>query len=682
MPIKTPRIADLSLDELLEREWLITNHLGGYASSTIAGLNTRKYHGLLVAALLPPVKRTVILSRVEEYVQFDGRIDSLASNEYPGVIFPEGHKFLAAFDPQPFPRWAYRSDDWTIEKGVRLVRGQNTVVISYTLLGGVKGVTLEIRPLMGMRPMHELVYQSNLALAPELCGRGPQHYRIAPTPRTPEAFISHDGTLNPAGIWYINHIYRREAQRGYPALEDLWSPCVVRWDLTPGQTVHFVCSTEPTDFAQAVAAANDQAAGASRSGPSPRGEHLDVLISAASRFVARVPAVRVKAMLGETSAGSESTPRDAASIVTTEIPWGSPDIRSGLIAMPGLLLSTGQFDDADRFLRLAADLRRSGVVPSSLLEDASGASYIGADTSLWLIHSASAYFRAVGPGEPQLRWWLSVFESILEDYVAGRASSAGVTIDSDGLLVTRLHGQPTTWMNARTDGSPVTGRDGRPVEVNALWYNALRITADLSARLGRQESAERWIGLAERVKDAFGRRFWNEGANCLFDVVRDAADTGHGGQSDGAIRPNQLFAIGLEFSLLDNERGGAVLEVVRGELLTALGVRTLSPRDPAYRGRYGGDAASRDAAYHQGTAYPWLLGVYVSALLRVRGRCDEARSAAMRVIEPCIRYMEDRGTGMLPELFDGDPPHHPGGAVGAARSVGEVLRVYADLISN
>jgi predicted glycogen debranching enzyme len=235
-----------SLDDLLQREWLCTNGVGGFASSTLACMNTRKYHGLLVAAMAPPVRRMVLLSRVEEVVTMDGWSTSLACNEYPGTVHPEGYRMLAAFRADPYPSWAYQADGWTIEKGLRLIEGENTVLLTYTMLGGSKPVTLEVRPLLAMRPIHELMYQWNGRLVTE--HKSKRHYRVAPTMRTPEVFFAHDGAYTDQAYWYLNTIYRREQDRGYSGLEDLWSPGAVKWTIGPGQTAHFVCSAEPIDL--------------------------------------------------------------------------------------------------------------------------------------------------------------------------------------------------------------------------------------------------------------------------------------------------------------------------------------------------------------------------------------------------------------------------------------------------
>ena len=243
-------LSAMSLHDLMDREWLAVNHLGGYASQSILGLNTRKYHGLLVASMSPPARRMVILSRVEEFVRLSGRVDPISSSEYPGVVHPNGRTFLKAFSPSPYPRWAYQGEGWTIEKNVRLISGENTVVISYTLLAGDRAIELELRPLFALRGIHELMYQSSGRLSAQI--RSPRSVHIAATARTPEVFLAHDGAFDPHPSWYLATIYRRESERGYSALEDVWMPGPIRWKLEPGQTVHFVCSTDPIELDRTI----------------------------------------------------------------------------------------------------------------------------------------------------------------------------------------------------------------------------------------------------------------------------------------------------------------------------------------------------------------------------------------------------------------------------------------------
>lgn len=641
-------LSHLGFDDLVRGEWLATFGNGSYASSTICGLNARKYHGLLVAAMMPPVRRMVLLSRVEETVHFDGQSFDLACNEYPGTIHPRGYRLLRAFHHEPYPRWGYQADGWTIEKELRPIRGRNAVVLSYSLLGGDKAVELELRPLFALRGIHELTYQWNGKLDPQNVSK--THHRIPATSRTPEVFFAHDGVFAPQPCWYLNTIYRREQERGYGGLEDLWMPGVVKWTLAPGQTVNFVCSTEPIDFPKAVEEA--ERLYEKTATPMLIGEPdavAEMLARAGEQFVVR---------------GPEDVPA-----VMAAYPWAAPGGRDAMIGLSGLLLVTGRLEEARRLLEHFADAVRGGLMPSDMAEDGSGYRYYAADTSLWFIHGVGQYHRYGGEEALIQQRLLPVMNQIIDAYRKG--TDLGVAMDGEGLLQTHAPGIPTTWMDAKVGEWVVTPRQGRPVSLCALWYNALRTTADLCRRFGQIGRADELEALAERTREAFNQRFWNEQAQCCYDVVEDD-------RVDGSIRPNQIFAVSLPYPVLEMARHAAVVEKIRGVLLTPHGVRTLAPSETSYQGAYAGSPVARDRAHHQGSAFPWLLGPLVTAHLRLYGRGEQARREARKMLEGCFHYMQGQGLGQLCELFDGDAPYHAGGAVASARSVAELLRCYVE----
>ena len=674
-------VSALSLDEMVGREWLATNALGGFASSTVPGLNTRKYHGLLVAAMAPPVRRMVLLSRVEETVFRDGWPFPLASNEYPGTIYPEGFRLLRAFTHEPFPRWAYQGEGWTLEKSLHLLHGENTVCLAYTLLGGDRPLEMELRPLLALRPIHDLTYQWQGRLTVE-DGPSPaseeargqaygQTHRVPPTGRTPEVFFAHDGdfqgALEPQQTWYFNTIYRREQERGYRGLEDLWLPGLVKFKLSPGKTVYFACSSDPIDLGRVVGqveqrGASVDALSVSFTAPPTNGSATrrapasDVIYTALARaadqFVAALP-----------------HSSDGAMAVISQYPWAPPSVREALIAFGGLFCVTGRHADGRALLVSLAGKVRDGVLASEFPEDGSAPVYRGADVSLWLIHAVHQYLRHSGDEATVRRSLYEPVVRIIDHYRAG--TSLGIAVDSDGLVSTHEPGVGTTWMDAKMGDWVVTQRSGRPVELNALWYNALCVAAELSDRFGHAERAAECLALAVSVKEAFNRRFWNDELVCCFDVVGDK-------RNDASIRPNQLLAASLPYPVLDIDRHELVLEWAMTVLLTPCGVRTLAPDDPGYQSRYFGPVVARDRAYHNGTAFPWLLGPLLSTFIRVRGRGAAARAAAMAMLRPCIDFITGPGTGQLCELFDGSPPHAPGGAPASAAAIGEVLRCYVE----
>jgi predicted glycogen debranching enzyme len=339
-----------------------------------------------------------------------------------------------------------------------------------------------------------------------------------------------------------------------------------------------------------------------------------------------------------------------------------------MIDLPGLLLVTGKLTTARAVLEYFAGLVKDGLMPSEFPIDGGAPKYRGADVSLWFINSLREYLRYSGD-EKTVERLFDVVDGILSAYEKG--THLGVRADAEGLLLSGSGGIGATWMNAEIGDAAVTPRQGRAVEVNALWYNALRIGADFAKRFHHPVRSEELFTLANRARAAFNRRFWNDQTGCCFDVVADNA-------SDGAIRPNQLLAISLPYPILNIERHAAVLSKVRDELVTPQGVRTLAPKDPNYQGRYIGPIQSRDRAYHQGSAYPWLLGPFVSAFVRVYGRGATTREQALAMLKPSLEHLRGRGGGQIHELFDGDAPHHPGGLTACARSVAEVLRAYVE----
>ncbi len=649
-------VSAVGLEEAMAREWLAVNGLGGYAASSIISLNTRKYHGLLVAAMASPVRRMVILSRVEETVIHGGAACPLAVNEYPGTIHPRGHQLLRAFDTHPYPRWAYQADGWTVEKSLRLLEGESTVCLSYTLLGAQRPIEFQLRPLFALRGIHELMYQWNGRLRAE--AHGDDQWRIPATARTPEAFFAHDGRFHSDAYWYLATIYRREQQRGYGGLEDLWMPGVAHWTLSPGQTAHFICSTEPIDLPETLRRLADEDARSDRSGRGGVSADpvLDDLLRAAGQFVVRPPR---KGGAGSQAGGVR---------IFGGFPWAAPDIRKALIAFGGVMLVRGDFDSARTLIEGLLGHVRNGLLPSEFPEDGGTPIYRGADVSLWMINAVWQYL-CYTRDDASVRRWLASLVRIIQAHQSG--TDLGIRIDEDGLLSSHLPGSPTTWMDAKAAEWAITPRYGRPVELNALWHNAVSIVARLADRYGERSTGVELAMLARRIHVGFNRRFWNEQTGCCYDVVDDRG-------ADGAIRPNQLLAVSLPFCVLSLDRHAAVLDRIREQLLTPFGLRTLSPRDPAYEGRYAGNALLRDRAAHQGTAYPWLLGSLCSANLRVHGRGEKARREARVFLEGCLRHLRAEGLGQLPELFDGNVPHAPGGEIADAASVAEVLRAYVE----
>jgi predicted glycogen debranching enzyme len=628
------------LDALLGREWLTANGIGGYACSTLPGLNTRKYHGLLVAAMSPPVRRMVLLSRVEESLWHGGQRFALDCNEYPGVIYPQGQRHLREFHPGKSPRWVYGEDGWRIQKQLMLLPGSNTVVLTYKLLAG-DSIDLQLRPLLALRPIHDLSYQFNGRLETE--DRSENHHWVAPTSRTPEAFFAHNGRFTPCANWYLNQIYRREQQRGYAGLEDLWTPGAVRFQLTAGHEAEFVCSTDPIE--------------------------LDKLEHLPDRAKAAVSGDATLRMLREAAEQFVVAGANQATAIIAGYPWLGFRSREALIGFTGLFLIPGRMDEARSLLLFLASHVRNGIMPSEFPEDGGEPVYRGADISLWFANAVWDYARYGGSDDATVGRLLDSILGVISQYRAG--TDLGVKVGADGLLSSQAPGMATSWMDATVGEWVVTPRAGRPVELNALWYNAVCVAVALCERLGTHENVRGLKDLAESISRAFNEQFWNESGKCCFDVCSDDAP-------DPSVRPNQLLAASLPFPVLRADRHEAVLKKVTEQLLVPKGVRSLSPEHPGYRPHYAGNVQSRDGAHHNGSAFPWLLGPYAQLLLRVRGQNSTSRAAVHKILEPCLQFAMDAGLRQIPELFDGQSPHAAGGAIASAASVGEFLRCYVE----
>lgn len=634
-------------DEQIRQEWLISNGIGGYASSTVLGCNTRKYHGLLVAAMSPPVRRMVILSRVEETVIHRGWPSPLSCSEYPGTIHPEGHLLLQAFNDDAYPRWGYQGDGWTLVKQLHLLRGRNAVCVRYILLGQASDVELEVKPLFALRSIHQVMNQ--WSGQPPVRQIDANHLHVQPTRKTPEVFIAHDGAFTNEPLWYYSNLYRHEPERGYNGLEDLWLPGSIRWKLKPGEPVNLVVSTEPIDLAATLREVEiDDAPPVPLHGLAvDTTPALDTLVRAAGTFVLRLE--------------SETIPP-----IITNYPWSAPLMREALIGFSGLFLTTGRFEQARTMLLALASHERDGLLPSMFPEDGAEPPYDAPDVSLWYVQAVYDYFRYTRDEKTLLDRLMPVVERILDAFSQGTVP--GVTL-ADGGLVRTAAG--ATWMNAAITGRYVTPREGCAVEVNALAYNALRIGTELAQLAGRPTRAATWNASADVLASAFMRQFWNEADGCCYDVV-------DGEQRDASLRPNQLLAVALPFPVLDACRHARVVQVMAEHLLTPLGLRTLAPTDSRFIPRKAGNEAARANARHQGTVYPWLLGPFAAALARLHGRSVTTRRQIEQLLQPCIQYMQTQGRGQLCELFDGAPPHAPGGAIAAAASVGQVLSAYVE----
>jgi predicted glycogen debranching enzyme len=629
------------------REWLETNGLGGSASSTIIGLNTRRYHALLIAATTPPVGRFVLLSKLEETLIIDGRRYDLSANQYPGVVHPQGYRYLSEFRLDPFPVFQYTVDGVEIVKSVFLTHGENGVVVQYVMRGAAPA-RLEVRPLIAFRDYHSTTHENGALDARVVVEPG--RASMAPYQGLPTLHLAHDaGAIDTAGCWYRHFEYAEERERGLDFVEDLFNPFTLSFSLDASRrTATIIASTQRHDATEAASLR--------------RGE-----IARRAAVVAAVPNRADAAPL--VSAGDQYVvARGAHQTIIAGYPWFSDWGRDTFIALRGLCLATGRLGMARDILLAWAAPVSEGMLPNRFPDQGDTPEFNSVDASLWYIVAVHDYLAALRemqgdvPADDLARLQAAV-EGILAGYAAG--TRFGIRLASDGLLAAGQAGVQLTWMDAKVGDWVVTPRIGKPVEVQALWLNALHIGSAFS---------QRWQEVLERGRVAFEKRFWNVSGGYLYDVV-DVDH--HAGAVDASFRPNQIFAVGgLPLLLLDPDRARRVVETVEGRLLTPLGLRSLAPGEPGYVPHYHGGVRERDGAYHQGTVWPWLMGPFVEAWVRIRGNTTQAKQEARaRFLEPLLAHLSDAGLGHISEIADGDAPHTPAGCPFQAWSVGELLRL-------
>ena len=640
------------LDRAQHLEWLETNGLGGFASSTIIGLNTRRYHGLLVAATKPPVGRMVLLSRLEETLVIDGRPYDLSTNHYPGVVHPQGFRHLKQFRLDPFPVFTYEVNGVILEKSVFMIQGENSVVVEYRLTQSpntVRGVELFVRPLIAFRDYHGLTHE-NGALDGSV-NQKPGLAAVAPYAGLPTLYLAHNsGDLQSSGNWYRNFEYGAERERGLDYQEDLFNPLVLRFVLSDSATAAIIASTEPRDAARA-------------------NEYRATEIGRRQALIDHAPVADDFARTLSVAADQYLVARGDLKTVIAGYHWFSDWGRDTMISLPGLTLVTGKFDIARSILREFAHNMSQGMLPNRFSDAGEQAEYNTVDATLWFFEATRAYLAYTSDLDFIRGELYSVFRNIISWHVRG--TRYGIKVDPSGLLNSGEAGVQLTWMDAKAGDWVVTPRRGKPVEIQALWYNALRIMESLAHSLEDAAAQHLYGTMATLAQWSFNRLFWNESAECLYDVV-------NGGPPDASIRPNQIFAVSLPHTMLSPEKAKSVIAKVQEVLLTPYGLRTLAPGDPQYKGRYTGDQTSRDAAYHQGTVWPWLLGPFLTAYIKVNGSSAAARDQAREWLKHIEQHLSDAGLGHISEIFEGDAPHRPVGCIAQAWSAAEILRAYVE----
>jgi predicted glycogen debranching enzyme len=654
-------------------EWLVSNGLGGYASGTVGGVITRRYHGLLIAALPAPHGRIVMLSHVAEQLRFpDGRrIEIGGRARVRDAVGTVGSEHLVAFRLEAgLPVWRFDIDGIVLERRVFLTHMQNTVHMAYELLDGADQIELGLRPSINFRaqenPVSEpLGWPYEFRAVGDCCEVALAHSTLPPLRML--AF-GDDATFTIKNRRTNQVQYAVEESRGYQAQGDLWSPGYFRFFVKRGQRASLVASTESFDTMNVLT--TDQALHAelerrrrliARADVSARAGIGAELVLAADQFII-TPAGRL-----DESARARAT-GDEVRTVIAGYHWFTDWGRDTMISLEGLTLTTGRHLEAGYILRTFAHYVRDGLIPNMFPEGGKEGLYHTADATLWFFHALSRYVAASGD-RPTLDAIYPKLVSIIAAHVQG--TRFGIRVDpSDGLLTQGEEGYQLTWMDAKVDGWVVTPRRGKAVEINALWYNALRIMEQWATERGDPLATE-YRDRADRAGHSFNVRFWNGRDGYLFDVV----DT-EGGGDDPKCRPNQVFAVSLPNPVLRQERWESVVRVVRERLLTPVGLRSLAPGDAAFKSRYYGDLRSRDAAYHQGTVWGWLVGPFVDAWLKV---FPQDLSGAQEALRGVASHLGDACIGSISEIFDADPPFTPRGCIAQAWSVAEVLRVAAKL---
>lgn len=637
----------------LPREWLETDGLGGFAAGTEPGLRTRRYHALLCTAMRPPAGRVVLVNGLEVWLEGHGGVDLLSTQVYePGVVHPDGYKRVASFTADPWPTWRYRlSDGSSVEQELFMPRGRPLVALRWTAPPTEKRRTLCVRPLLSGREYHHLhTKNEEFRFDAETAG---DSVRWRPYAELPSIRAISDGRYDHAPQWYFRFLYLEERRRGLDCVEDLASPGVFRFDFAHGEAV-LLLSAGDVDLGGGGGSAADR---------------FNALKDVEQRRRASFPSRLHKA------ADAYVVKRGRGLSVIAGYPWFGDWGRDVFVSVRGLCLATGRLAEARDILLAWAGAVSEGMLPNRFTEAGGTPEYNSVDASLWYVVSAGEFLRRCDADstyvlDPKDREAIeTAIEAILDGYAGG--TRYGIRLEPDGLIAAGEPGSQLTWMDAKLDGWVVTSRVGKPVEVQALWLNALRQSPNFE---------EKWHATFLRGLAAFSTRFWNVHGGYLFDVI----DVDHqSGTASGDFRPNQLLAVGgLPEAVLPQPLAEKVIAACEERLWTPLGPRTLSPNHPDYKGRCVGGAWERDAAYHQGTIWPWLAGAFIEGWVRVRSGTPEAkREARRRFLDPLLAQLDTLGIGHLPEIADGDPPHTPRGCPFQAWSVAEALRLSLEVLA-
>lgn len=607
----------------------------------LAACAARRYHGFLTIANRPPLGRFQLINRLEETLIRGVSRLSLSCQSYPGGIHRLGPEPLESFRLDPFPTWTYVWGESKIEKTFFLRYGEDTGVVTYRLFSGTP-VELEVRPLLSFRDHHALGRQDNrfegrvrvkeVTMGIDL----PDNGRLV--------IWATEGRLEAVPFWFLHQFYKEEENRGMDSREDVFGPGVFRFPLVGGKPVSLVFSV-------------------AQEGPAPAAKWMDDERDQRQKIVRRS---LVRGPLGGAlalAADQFVVSRGDGTSVLAGYPWFGDWSRDALISFPGLFLATGRWTEAPAMLETFSRHIRQGLLPNCFPQGVEPVSYNGADAPLWFIRAVQAYHKATH-NDGELRKWLPALRDIVDAFQNG--AGYGIHMDGDGLIVAPPHDVALTWMDARVQGKCVTPRAGKPVEIQALWYNALQFLVEIQLKL--KEPTRGYDKLAEIAHRSFNEKFWNDSRGYLYDAV-------DGKHRDESVRPNALLALSLPYEILDEKRFRSVVDVAQRELLTPGGLRTLALSSPGYRGRCWGNTEERDSALHQGTVWPWLMGPFMTAFVKASGATEDSKQQLKGFLLPFAQHIKEAGIGQISELMDGDAPHTPRGCPAQAWGVGELLRV-------
>jgi len=634
-----------------DAEWLEADALGGFASGTVSGIRTRRYHALLLTATTPPAGRMVLANGFDAWVEAQHGTFAVSSQRYaPNVIHPDGASRIESFEYEPWPRWRYKiNDDIVIEQELFVPKGESAVFISWKLVSpNSENLQLKVRPFLSGRDFHS-THHENGSFRFE-AGQNGERVAFRSYDGVPAVIAYSNGHYAHEPTWYRNFLYFEEQARGLDAVEDLASPGVFEFSLSRKPAVlmlaaegHAITDIESIETRYAQVRTIEQARRQYFSSPLER---------AADAYLAE---------------------RGKGKTLIAGYPWFGDWGRDTFIALRGLCIATGHLEEARDILLQWAGTVSQGMLPNRFPDQGQKPEFNSVDASLWYIIAVNDYLLAAGKqatltDDCHTKKLQAAVEAILAGYNDG--TRFGIHADHDGLLSAGEHGQQLTWMDARVDGREITPRIGKPVEIEALWLNALAVGAKFSGR---------WEAIFEKGRAAFQSKFWNEHAGYLADII----DCDHQpGVIDLAFRPNQIFAVGgLPLTLLSKEKARRVVDAVEMLLLTPVGLRSLAPGEPGYASRYEGDSRARDSVYHQGTVWPWLIGPFVEAWVRVHGANAAARKKARaRFLPPLYEHLNHAGLGHVSEICDAEPPHRPRGCPFQAWSLGELLRLERNVL--